>query len=336
MSVRRLTAGLALGVGLSALALTAVADIEPPTEAVPVVGMAHDPNSDSLWLAGPDADQGIFINSEDGRELTFGGEPESVQALAWGIDDRLWIGDIGDPEASREFVVVYRLASTAESRPTYNAFDFQYEDGPRHAEAMMISGRGRIYVITSGDDPGVYRASLEPSRQEMNTLTRVLDAPEGVTDGTFLSDGTTLALRTANGIEYIDALTWEPMVTDTLVGAPEGESIAAGDDDDIYVGGNPVIREVAMPEEDTTTVLGDATPSPSPSSSPSPSPSVSASETTAPSATASTPAAVESTVITEVVEDETSAPGRVGTVVALVLAGVVAVGAAAATFILKK
>ena len=110
-----------------------------------------------------------------------------------------------------------------------------------------------VYLATDGDDAGIYRAPSEPSRQDMNRLTRVADAPEGVTDGVFLDDGTTMALRTAEGIEYIDAMTWKPTVTDTLIGAPDDESIAAGPDDVIYVGGNPVVRETDVPSADRTT-----------------------------------------------------------------------------------
>lgn len=315
--MRKLAAGLALGVGLSAAAVPAMGeDIEPPENATPVVGMAFDADTGGLWLAGPDANS--FVNTETGHEVSFSGNPESVQALAWS-NDRLYIADIGDPDASREYVVVFRLGSVVEDHSTYNAFDFQYDDGPQDAKAMLISGRGRIYVVTAGADPGIYRADLEPSRETMNTLYRVTDAPEGVTDGVFLTDGGTMALRTATGIEYIDAFSWETVVTETLVGAPGDESIAAGlTNDDIFVGGNPTIRQVSMPTSDVTTTVAPS-PSPSPSSSPTASPSATETETEV-----------------VVVEDPDGGPGRTGTFIALLLAGFVAVGAASATFFLKK
>ena len=274
-------------------------DVEPPEGSTPVVGMAYGSGSSTLWLAGPS-------------------DPESVQALAW-RGDRLWVGDIGDADASRDFVVVFRLGELTESRLTYFAYDFVYEDGPRDAQAMMISGRGRVYIATAGADPGIYRAELEPSRQEINTLTRVADAPEGVTDGVFLSDGTTLALRTDVGIEYIDALTWEPLATDTIIGAPEGESVAVGPDDQIFVGGNPLIREVEVPSADVTTTVA---PPVDPSASASPSPDASASASPSASAEAEVPG-------------PESAPARTGTTIALVLAGLVALIAGAVTFLVR-
>lgn len=315
----RVAAAGIVGLGLSAGAAGSALgeEIVPPEGSTPVVGMAYGSGSSTLWLAGPGADDGTVIDA-DGREVSFDAELESVQALAW-RGDRLWVGDIGDQDAARDSVVVYRLSPLEEARITYHAYDFVYEDGPRHAEAMMLSGRGRIYVVTAGEDPGIYRAELEPSREEMNTLVRVTDAPAGVSDGVFLSDGSTMALRTATGIEYIDAFTWETLVTDTIVGAPEGESIAVGPDDQILVGGNPAIREVEVPSSDVTTTVA---PSAAPSS-PGPAPS-SAAASASPSGTASDDPQQE------------PAPARTGTTIALVLAGIVALTAGAVTFFVRS
>ena len=108
----------------------------------------------------------------------------SVQALSW-HGDRLWVGDIGDEDAERDHIVVYRLSDTETAQGTYHAYDYRYEDGPHDAKAMLISGRGNVYIVTSGEDPGIYRIRGEASRSAMNTLVRVHDAPEGVTDGVF-------------------------------------------------------------------------------------------------------------------------------------------------------
>lgn len=305
--------GVLVALLVLALVLPAFADdVSVPDDATPLVGMAYDPANDELWLAGPKADQGVFVNAEDTTEVTLNADLKSVQALAW-HGDRLWVGDIGDPDAERDHLVVYRLGSTEGGRSTYHAYDYRYQDGPRDAKAMLISGRGNVYLVSAGDDPGIYRIRGEASRERMNTLVRVHDAPAGVTDGVFLSDGTTMALRTAAGIEYIDAMQWEALATETLVGAPEGESIAVGPDDELFVGGNPTVRTAQVVSESvTTTVTPEAPESPT------------AEPTVAPTGEA-TSGPVEDNVIDD-------APARSGTIVALVLAGLVAVAAGLVTY----
>lgn len=324
---RAIAAGLTLGLAGVAVAPLAAADITPPDDATPAVGMAWDTTRDALWLAGPGVAKGEIVTT-DGVALSISAEPVSVQALAF-HEGRIWLGDIGDPDGDRDFIVVYRYGD-ADSGPTnYQAYDFVFPDGAPNATALMISGKGRIYLATDGDDAGIYRAPSEPSRQDMNRLTRVADAPEGVTDGVFLDDGTTMALRTAKGIEYIDAMTWKPTVTDTLIGAPDDESIAAGPADVIYVGGNPVVRETDVPSADRTTdVEATASPSPSPSTSPGADPSAnpSASPTATPTATATTDPGPGSS----------GAAGRRGTLTALIIAGGVALAAGAVTFFYRR
>lgn len=313
-------AAIAAAIGLSLVALPAAAqEIIPPEDATPVVGMAFEPGNSRLWLAGPEADSGSLVEATSGDTRTFGGEPESVQALAWS-EGRLWVGDIGDEGASREFVVIFRLGEPDGGRSSYFAYDFEYEDGARDAKAMLISGRGNIYIVSAGADAGIYRAPADPSRERMNTLTRVADAPEGVTDGVFLTDGSTMALRTAEGIEYIDAFTWETLVTDTITGAPGDESIAVGQDDEIYVGGNPTIRTAQVPASDTTTTV-----------SPAPEPA------TATSSASASPSATASTAPTEPDDGPSmTGPNRTGTITAVALAGLLAVVAGAVTFFAKR
>lgn len=306
-----------LAVGLSVLP-AAADELTPPEGATPVVGMAVEPGNSEIWLAGPKADSGILVNAETGDEWSFSGDPVSIQALAWS-EGRLYAGDLGDPAADRDHVVVFRLGEPEGGRSTYHAFDFRYEDGPRDAQAMLISGRGNIYIVTTGDEPGIYRAPKTPSRESMNKLTRVADAPEGVSDGVFLTDGSTMALRTAKGVEYIDAFSWETLVTDTIVGAPEGESITADQEDTLWIGGNPTIRSGQVPAADTTTTV-----KPEPVASPTPTPQPSAPSSASATPEAETPAA------------KPSGPSRTGTWLALGLAGGLAIVAGAVTYLIRK
>ncbi|MDO5678263.1 MAG: hypothetical protein Q4G35_12235 [Propionibacteriaceae bacterium] len=314
MIVTGVLAALVILAMLSAILPAFADDIPVPADETPIVGMAYDPATEQLWVAGPRADRGVIVNAEGTTEVELHATLVSVQALGWHAD-RLWLGDIGDPAAERDHIVVYRLGSTEGGRSTYHAFDYRYQDGPRDAKAMAISGRGNIYVISDGDNPGIFRIRGEASRERMNTLVRVHDAPAGVTDAVFLSDGTTLALRSAKGIEYIDAMKWEPLSTETIEGAPADESIALGPDDQLYVGGNPSVRtHEVVGSSVSTTVSPEA--SESPTAEPTPTGSASATETAAPEEQAA----------------QDDAPARSGTIIALLLAAVVAVAAGTVTY----
>lgn len=319
MKRRSAAAALAGGLALSVAALAAVAeDVPIPREETPLVGMAFDPSTERLWLGGARADRGVFVDAAGESEVSVNADLVSVQALAW-YGDRLWVGDIGDDDAQREQIVVYRLASPESGSKSYHAYDFRYEDGPRDAKAMLISGRGNVYIVSNDDEPGIYRVRGEASRQGTNTLVRVAEAPAGVTDGVFLTDGATMALRTAEGIEYIDAMTWESLAVETLVGAPEGESITVGLEDELFVGGTPSVRTAQVVSQSASTTV---TPVP---------PEASAPPGEGPSTDATDPTSgAPETGAEEVVEAE--GPARAGTITALVLAGLVAVAAGLVTY----
>lgn len=318
---RSVAAILVGGLALATAALSASAqDVDIPEGATPVVGMAYDPSTEELWLAGPRADRGVFVEAAGVKEARLNADIVSVQALSW-HGDRLWVGDIGDEDAERDHIVVYRLSDTETAQGTYHAYDYRYEDGPRDAKAMLISGRGNVYIVTSGEDPGIYRIRGEASRSAMNTLVRVHDAPEGVTDAVFLNDGSTMALRTAEGIQYVDAMAWEDLVLETIVGAPEGESIAVGLDDELFVGGNPGVRSAVVVSESTTTTFA---PEPEPTGSPE--------ATESPGATESPTATADATEAPAEEAVEAEGPARAGTITALVLAGIVAVAAGLVTY----
>ncbi len=211
-------------------------------------------------------------------------------------------------EASRDFVTVYRMMP-ADGRQSYRAWDFDYPDGARDAAAMLVSGQGRIYVITRGDDPGIYRSpSLDPSRTDVNTLVRAADAPEGVTDAVFLDDGFTMAVRHAGGVDLIDAYTWETTAQSVYVGDLPEEAITTDGQGRLLLGSRSEIREEDVPD-------GVVTMTPTPEAIPSPTPSPSPSATTV--------------VVDEVVEVE--GPSRRGT--ALALLGAVAVSVLAGVLV---
>ncbi|NLE98314.1 MAG: hypothetical protein GX596_10075 [Propionibacterium sp.] len=306
---------------VAAFATPAAADLLVPPEHVgDVVGMAWDEETHRLWLAGDEADDGTLIGlTEDGEQaqINWSGDIVSVQSLAI-HDGVLYIGDLGNEDGSRSEFTIFRMRNTEPGQKQYWAYVVEYPNGePLHAETLLVSGRGNFYVVTTGDDAAIYRAPTEPSRQSLNTLTRVADAPEGVTDGVFLPDGATIALRAADGVHIIDAFTWETLAVETYVNPPEDESITAREDM-LILGGVGALREAEVPTSDVTSTPGPAA-EPGPTS-PSPEP--------APTGDASPTAPAED-------DGAPAVPRNTGTFVALIIAGAVALAAGVTTYFVK-
>ena len=226
----------------------ALADVTIADSGGALTGLAFDRQSSRLFAVSESDGTNILVTDSKGEKagtVSFTASTESVQGLAL-HSDALYVGDIGDPNATRKKVTVYRLPTAVGNQP-YQAYDFSYPDGSHDAKALLVSGKGRIYIITGGDQPGIYYAETEPSRSATNKLTRAADAPAGVTDAVFLADGVTMAIRTATGVQVMDARSWEARATVTYEGAPDGESLTAFADDKILVGAGPQLREEAVP-----------------------------------------------------------------------------------------
>lgn len=313
------------------VALPAAADIDVPEDQVgDAVGMAWDPASETLWLAGDEADDGVLVGvGSDGEHMQMswqGDDLTSVQALAI-HDGLMYVGDTGNSDGNRSTFTVYRFSNLQAGAKKYRSFVFEYPDSI-DIQAMMISGKGRIYFASTGDNPGIYRAPANPSRQGHNKLERVADAPDGVTDGVFLPDGGTMVLRAADGVHVIDAFTWETKAVETYATQTGAESVAAIDDDTLLLGSTGVIREAAVPTSNITTT---------PSAEPSPSETLSPSES-ASAAPSSEPDPSPSSSATQEQEQalEEAKPRSTITTVALILAGIVGVAAGLVTFFTRS
>lgn len=260
----------------------------------------------------------VDASSSRSRPVAFTGPTQSVQALSL-FDDLLYIADVGDADASRDSVTVFRVDPASEAT-NFRAWDFSYPGGSQDAKALALSGKGRIYIVTDGEDPGVYMAGLQPSRTGINKLVRAADAPEGVTDAVFLDDGITLMLRTAAGVELLDAYSWESRALTTYVDPPQAESITTYGEGRMLVGDGKNLRDEPLPEGVTTVTPGPPTKptssrSPTPGESPTPGPE--ASESVAPQ------------------DIEQEGVSRSGTVLALLGAGIVAVLAGVVVFLVR-
>lgn len=333
--IRRLGTAVAALVILALSATPAAAQtLIIDDEITGITGIAWDPASDRLYTVDDrEPTGGVRVISSDGHQtgtITFDAELESVQSLSL-HQNQLFVGDIGDPRSNRETISVYRLPA----RPGMQApdrFEFTYPDGPVDAMAMAVSGRGRIYIVTTGRDAGIYRGGLELSTSSPNSLTRVIDAPRGVTDAAFLPDGGTLLLRTADGVDSVDAFSWELQGRTIYDGGASDESITGYSDDEMLVGGAAQLRIEPVPDGMATVA-----PEPPPSPEPSPSPESSPEPTSEPTQTA-TPTSEptpQPTVAAPTDQETNSGVARRGTILSLVGAGALALLASVVVFVAR-
>lgn len=187
-------------------------------------------------------------SARDWEDIACGPGPERGRSY-------LYAGDIGDNEARREYVVVYRFPeplvtpgddASGHKNPHATApaevIRLKYPDGPHNAEALLVHPvSGDIYVLTkTADGAGVYKLSAPPSAAELNTLVRVavLRGPGFfgtlITGGDISPDGRRIALCDyANGYELrlpdskqdFDEVWRQPPVVVPLGARRQGEAV---------------------------------------------------------------------------------------------------------------
>jgi hypothetical protein len=245
-------------------------------------GLATDTERELYWTINDSGSAGVaYAIDADGRTdgtVRFLADPVDIEAIALD-DNRLLLADIGDNRTRREYVTVFAIDNPQpnDETRTYRAYDFAYPDGAHDAEAMLVDPRGRLYFVTKGVRASIYRAPPSPSRQGVNRLTKVGDAPAFVTDGTFLPDGDRIALRTYVSVVTLDARTYKVLAQAPLPLQPQGESITMDLDGRFLLIGSEGVLSKVYRVPVPTTVGPVPTPSASPPSSPSPTPTPSAS-----------------------------------------------------------
>jgi hypothetical protein len=214
-----------------------------------------------LWLHNDSGAPVLFAVDQQGKpagRLTVtGARVEDWEALAigpCGSGSCLYVGDIGDNGARRKQITIYRVAEPAQAGGSAKAevFSAAYPDGAHDAEALMVAPDGTLIVVTKGDT-GPVAAYRFPKSLASNTTMRLekiggsLTAKAGndkITDGAFSSDGQWVVLRTKTALTFYRG-------ADFLKGdfgngrrvelgglrEPQGEAIAFGDGDRVYVAG---------------------------------------------------------------------------------------------------
>ena len=211
--VRRAVDGASLHAAVASDAQTceiAAAEMMLPAEVRESSGLARsarDPNV--FWThndAGNDAE--LFAVNETGKLMqrvrvtgAASVDWEDIEAAPCGTENCLYIGDIGDNDAERDRITVYRViepsegaSETAQAEPLHA----RYPDGPRDAEALFVDASATLYVVTKGRRGSIslYRWPTASAPGQTVVLERVRDLfPEPEHN----DDRVTAATTTPNG-----------------------------------------------------------------------------------------------------------------------------------------
>lgn len=164
----------------------------------------------------------------------------------------LYLADIGDNDASRAHITVYRVPepdpSAGASAPAA-AIHASYPDGAQDAEALFVDGDGRIYVVTKGETGpiAVYRFPDAPGGTARLERVKALSTDkvsrsERITGADRSPDGRWVALRTLRSVSFYPAAA----VTGGAAGEPtrfdlsaadeaQGEGIALGANGEVFL-----------------------------------------------------------------------------------------------------
>jgi hypothetical protein len=217
-----------------------------------------------LWSHNDSSDPVLIAldtkGSVTGRIRLSGVQVEDWEAIAVGpcpAGSCINVADIGDNNASRSHITVYRVTepeAAAESAPATAVFRGSYPDGPQDAEALLVTPDGRLHVVTKGETGpvAIYRFPPQPQAGATVRLERVgkprepgkPDQQTRITDGAVSQDGEWVVLRSSAALTFYRASellsgSWREAGRTNLesLGEPQGEGVAFGDRNTIYLVG---------------------------------------------------------------------------------------------------
>lgn len=271
MTGRRTAAMMALFLGAAGGAAaqgsnSAVCKVESQLASLPALpeasGLAAGRRGSRLWMHNDSGAPELIAveptGSVAGRVTLSGARVEDWEALAsgrCGSGSCLYVGDIGDNDAERKQITIYRLAEPDEPSGTVTAESFHgtYPDGPQDAEALLLAPDGTLLIVSKGETGpiAVYKFPAAPKVGTTMQLERVgepIAEKQGsdgrVTDGAFSADGRWVVLRTKRSLTFYPGAGFlrgefkqAHRFDLSSLGEPQGEAVAFGPGDAVYVGG---------------------------------------------------------------------------------------------------
>lgn len=238
----------------------------------PLVALADLPEASGLAI-GRNASARLWLHNDSGApqllaveasgkpagRLTIGGaRVEDWEALAAGPCGKgscLFVGDIGDNNAKRKQITIYRIAEPAQpgSTATADVFHATYPDGSHDAETLLVAPDGTLLIVTKGETGPVavyeFPRDLRPgSTVALKRLGSPLAEKAGengrITDGAFSTDGRWVVLRTKTALTFYrgeeflrGTFTAAHRVSLATLKEPQGEAVAFGSNGAVYIAG---------------------------------------------------------------------------------------------------
>jgi hypothetical protein len=206
------------------------------------------------------------------RTLSYPSRPRDTEDLGIARDGTLWVADIGDNDAERSTVALWRLAPGAKAPVLYR---LSYPDGAHDAEALLLAPSGTAIIVTkSVAAGGVYVPAGPLTAGRTTPLRRVGDVALPltttsnpfsfagrlvITGGAVSPDGRFAVLRTyadafefdVSGGDVVAAVTTGRARAVAMPDEPQGESVAYTADGTALLtvseGSDPVILRYPLP-----------------------------------------------------------------------------------------
>lgn len=207
-----------------------------------------------LLVALNDAGEAVGTVQVEGVEV---GDWEAMAVGPCPAGSCLYVADIGDNDAERERISIYRVPEpdgSAESIRVRDVFQATYPDGAHDAETLLVTPHGDLFIVTKGETGpvGLYRFPTPAQPGAVVELIRVgtprdesKAAPDDrITDGAVSPDGRWIVLRTTRALHVhraadLTAGTWQEgeRIDLAAIGEPQGEGVTFASDTLLYLVG---------------------------------------------------------------------------------------------------
>ncbi len=186
-------------------------------------------------------------------ETTWDGEPFDVESMALTPEGDVLVGDTGGNISPRDTIELYRVPFAEDGGVDPTTYELTYPDGTHDCEALLVHPQtGQVMVVAKEFIGRLYTAPEKLDPDQPNRLTELADEVLPIaTDGAFFPDGEHLILR-----GYVKAAVYAWPSLDRvgpefyLPDQEQGEGIAVGDDDTVYLsseGANSEVLRIALP-----------------------------------------------------------------------------------------